>query len=124
LFFGIVMKVGNGKTTGFIGEDKIYIGRANKSYKLPASPLANPFAIGKQGDRKTVIQKYRVWLWQSVKYYLDTREITPVVQELMNIANRVKNGEDITLICWCSPQECHGDIIIRCVNWMITENLV
>jgi hypothetical protein len=32
----------NGKRDGFIGQDKIYIGRANKFYGLQKSPLHNP----------------------------------------------------------------------------------
>lgn len=42
--------------------DGIYIGRTNGRYGLSASPLANPFRLGKDGDRLTVLARYRVWL--------------------------------------------------------------
>ena len=52
--------VQDGKTWGFTGRDKIYIGRANG--KLKGSPLGNPFSIGVDGDRAEVIEKFRQWL--------------------------------------------------------------
>lgn len=38
-----MLKIINGKKDGFIGENKIYIGRYNKSYNLKPSPLSNPY---------------------------------------------------------------------------------
>lgn len=66
----------------------VYIGRP--------SQWGNPFAIGRDGDRATVIIKYGRWL-----------ESNP---ELMA---QVKTLKDKTLGCWCKPQACHGDILAR-----------
>lgn len=116
-----MLKVINGKTSGFIGKDKLYIGRANGSY-LAESPLANPFIIGRDGDRALVIQKYRVWLWHNLKSWKETGIVNPVVEELLRIRDRVLNGENLFLSCWCAPESCHGDIIIKAVHWLISVN--
>ena len=47
----------NGKRDGFIGKDKIYIGRKNKSYNLNQSPLHNPFDQS-YGDKESRLRKY------------------------------------------------------------------
>lgn len=39
------MRIVNGKINGFIGENKIYIGRANHKLKLKGSLLSNPYPI-------------------------------------------------------------------------------
>jgi hypothetical protein len=113
-----MLKVINGRTNGFIGKDKVYIGRANRSYHLNQSPLANPFVIGRNGDRDQIIQKYRVWLWHNLKSWQESGEVNDVVKELLMIRDRVTNGENLFLSCWCAPLSCHGDIIIRCINWL------
>ena len=115
------LKVVNGKQVGFLGDSKIYVGRS--SYGLKGSVLANKFLIGKDGSRAEVVQKYRNWLWVEVKKGLKG-ENNEVFNELVTIAKRVINGETIQLSCWCYPQSCHGDIIKKCLEWMIKENIV
>lgn len=109
----MIISVGNGKCDGFVGNNKIYIGRYNKSYNLAASPLANPFTIGKDGDRNHVISKYRQWLWQQLQFDSDAK------RELISIRDRILNNEDLILTCWCHPLHCHGDIIVKCLKWML-----
>lgn len=62
------------------------------------SPFGNPFIIGKDGDRKEVIEKYRVWFYSRIHKNLD-------------FLYRVLKLKDKTLGCWCKPEACHGDII-------------
>lgn len=64
----------------------IYIGRPSK--------WGNPFAIGKDGNREEVIEKYRAWV------------ITQ--QHLINALHELKGK---TLGCWCKPAACHGDVL-------------
>jgi len=90
------------------GGEGIYVGRP--------SVLGNPFPMKGEADRDRVIVKYRVWLWQKV------RERGQVFAELMRIRKLAEQGE-VRLICWCSPKPCHGDVIRRCVEWMIRENI-
>lgn len=108
--------VTNGRQTGFVGDNKLYIGRANRS--LQGSPLANPFKIGRDGDRDEVVAKYRCWLWREYK------KGGLVRRELEAIAARVKAGEAVELVCWCAPQKCHGDVVARCVGWILSREVV
>ena len=68
----------------------IYIGRPSK--------WGNPFAIGKDGTRAKVIEKYEL--------HLHTSGLIHQVEEL--------KGKD--LICWCKPLACHGDILLELAN--------
>lgn len=72
----------------------VYIGRRTR--QLPGSIWANPFRIGRDGTRDEVIEKYR-------KYILDKPELLGQLESL--------RGK--TLACWCSPQKCHGDVLIE-----------
>lgn len=111
-----MIRVANGKQTGFIGENKIYIGRENAYYKLNASPLANPYKVGRDGDRQEVIAKYRRYLWEHIKAG------TPAIKDKLERIKKVSLEGDIELVCWCSPQACHGDVIKACVEWMLTRD--
>jgi len=72
------------------GVARIYVGRP--------SPLGNPFAIGRDGTREEVIEKYRAWLGTT----------DAALDELIRI--RAIPG-DIELECWCAPAACHADVI-------------
>ena len=65
----------------------------------------NPFVIGKDGTREEVIAKYAAWV--------------PTQQHLMDSLHELK---DKTLGCWCAPQACHGDVLIRLVEDWPAEN--
>jgi hypothetical protein len=80
--------------------DAIYIGRANPRRGLAASPFANPFTIGKDGDRSQVIEKYR--------QHLADRP------ELIDLAAKELTGKHVS--CWCKPEACHGDVIEEAVR--------
>lgn len=67
----------------------VYIGRP--------SVFGNPFILNKDGDRKTVVRKYE-------EYVRNNYEILEAIKELK---------EDDVLGCYCSPLECHGDVILK-----------
>jgi Domain of unknown function (DUF4326) len=69
----------------------IYIGRGSR--------WGNPFRIGVHGDRDTVIAKYERWL-------ADQHDLLRALDEL--------RSRD--LLCFCSPQRCHGDLLMRLAN--------
>lgn len=69
----------------------VYIGRGSK--------WGNPFVIGRDGDRATVIAKYA--------RYLRTRP------DLLRALDELR-GKD--LVCFCAPLECHGDLLLRLAN--------
>jgi hypothetical protein len=72
-------------------EYDVYIGRPSK--------WGNPFVIGKDGDRETVVRKYREWLMKKPE----------LLKELPELKGK-------TLGCWCHPQACHGDILALLAN--------
>ncbi len=74
-----------------------YIGRP--------SPLGNPFAIGRDGDREEVIAKYRGWIRQKIR-----AKDPQVCGELNRLYKLAKAGE-LSLVCWCAPLACHGDVV-------------
>lgn len=63
-----------------------YIGRPSK--------WGNPFAVGIDGTRNEVIQKYREWI-------MTQPELLAALPEL--------RGKVIG--CWCKPAACHGDVL-------------
>lgn len=72
----------------------VYIGRPG--------PYGNPFQIGRDGDRKQVLQKYKEWFYKKLndkKFY-----------------DKILLLKGKTLGCWCKPLECHGDIIAEYLN--------
>jgi hypothetical protein len=111
----IMLRILNGKKDGFLGKDKIYIGR--KGYGLNGSVLANKFVIGKDGTREEVIEQYRKWLW------LEFNKKGEVYEELVRIGKLVKAGNNVDLVCWCKPLACHGDVVKSCVEWMIKQGI-
>jgi len=72
--------------------DGVYIGRPSK--------FGNPFVIGQHGSRDDVIEKYEAWLRSQ--------------PALMAAAKRELKGK--SLVCWCAPQRCHGDVLMRIAN--------
>ena len=82
------------KRSGKAGE---YIGRP--------SPLDNPYVIGRDGTRTMVIAKYRLWLHERMQ------RDTPQWRAVYALARRHWAGEAVTLVCWCKPEACHGDVL-------------
>ncbi len=64
----------------------VYIGRPSK--------WGNPFAIGKDGTRSEVIDKYRTWIVTQPHLMASLPELKGKI-----------------LGCWCAPQPCHGDVL-------------
>jgi hypothetical protein len=87
----------------------LYVGRNGRR----PSPLANPYHIGTDGDRATVIEKYRHWL------HAQLQTETPAAAAIAALADRVRAGEYIDLVCHCAPEPCHAEIIARAVEWII-----
>lgn len=78
-----------------VGSDvnAVYIGRG--------SVWGNPFLLGVDGDRKTVIAKFREYaIWRLSR---EPNWLEPL------------SGKD--LACYCAPNVCHGDMIL----WLMLE---
>ena len=63
------------------------------------SDWANPFKLGKHGDRQQIIAAYREHLDHSPALKLRLPELRGKV-----------------LGCWCHPEPCHGDVLCEAVN--------
>jgi hypothetical protein len=83
------------KKTDKIPPDAVYVGRPTK--------WGNPFVIGKDGDRDDVIKKYRDYA-DNLRYTSDL-----FISDLKEL-----RGKD--LVCWCSPEACHADILMELAN--------
>ena len=64
----------------------------------------NPFRIGPDGDRHTVIERYRRWLWHRI------RTGALPLDDLAALHRK-------PLACWCAPAPCHGDVLARAAAW-------
>jgi len=85
-------KVLNARQVGKLSTaDRVYVGRPSK--------WGNPFVIGRDGSRDEVIAKYRAWIVQQPALMAALPEL------------RAKS-----LICWCSPNRCHADVLIELAN--------
>ena len=82
------------------GEEYVYIGRGcwQRRRRIPRSPYANRFAIGKDGTREEVIAKYAEWL-----------ESRP------ELVQRLADSPAKYLLCHCAPLACHGDVLAKAV---------
>ena len=73
-------------------KDAVYIGRPSK--------WGNPFIIGRHGGRDEVISKYEEYLRN--------------IPELVKAVKEELEGRD--LVCWCAPEACHGDVLLKIAN--------
>jgi hypothetical protein len=80
------------KRTDIIDKDDIYIGRPSK--------WGNPYHIGKDGSREDVVVKYEQYIRNN--------------PSLMLAAQLELVGKN--LVCFCSPQKCHGDVLLKIAN--------
>jgi hypothetical protein len=72
------------------------------------SRWGNPFIIGRDGDRATVLRRHREWLWDEIAAGRVTAEDLAVLHEK-------------ALLCCCSPAPCHGDTLLRAAHWAAGE---
>jgi hypothetical protein len=87
--------------------DNLYIARAGivfingERFPKQNSPYANLNKIGADGTRDEVLAKYRDWI---------TDEIACGRLSLEPLRHVKRLG------CWCTPERCHGDILIDLLN--------
>lgn len=79
--------------------DIIYIGRGSR--------WGNPHPMTDSRDhdeRVYVIEAYRQWLWNQIRRGKVTKE------DLIALDGK-------RLACYCSPQACHGDVLVAAIKW-------
>ena len=72
-------------------EYDVFIGRGSK--------YGNPYKVGVDGDRKTVIEKFQDYLYNNDSLKKDILSL-----------------KGLRLGCYCSPEDCHGDIIAEYIE--------
>lgn len=82
----------------------VYIGRGRCPHGGEPGRWGNPFRIGRDGSREEVIARYAEWLREEV----DAERMS--LAELAALDGR-------TLGCWCAPEPCHGDVLVRASAW-------
>jgi hypothetical protein len=77
----------------------VYIGRevVNEYYDLPCSKWHNPFK-SKDYPNCDVLYMY--------ENYIISSELYDQLEEL----------DGLVLGCWCKPNKCHGDVLIKLLN--------
>ena len=79
--------------------DTLYIGRGNSHIKaVKRSKWANPFTIKKYGLDEC-LSKYEDYIRNHKKLFDSLHEL-----------------KGMELGCWCSPNKCHGDILIKLID--------
>lgn len=97
-------------------DNDFYIGRG--------SPLGNPFKIGEQSiakhphvlTREDVIAEYKPYIRNQID-----RENQAVLGALNLIGHKCLDGQDVNLVCFCKPRECHGDVIKSIIEAKLQE---
>lgn len=86
----------------------VYIGRGSKwgnPYSHIPSGTKADFVVA---TREESIECYRDYLWKCIK----NGDVT--IQELVELDGK-------TLGCFCKPKSCHGDVIVKAVEWAKTQ---
>jgi len=82
-----------------------YIGRYNYFYELEASPLKNPYTGQHSYDSKLHLVK------RFTNFLKSLTEDSPQWKEIRRLQELYKDKGELTLVCWCDPLPCHGDVI-------------
>lgn len=89
-------------------EYDVYIGRGSV-WGNDYSHLPETKASHKVDTRDEAVESYRGQLWDSIRSGRITIEM-------------LKSLDGKRLGCFCKPQSCHGDIIVKAVEWAISKN--
>jgi hypothetical protein len=76
----------------------VYIGRAcnRGGWDLPQSKWHNPFTVNQYGDQAIVLYEQYI-------------RAVPFIDEIEELRGK-------RLGCWCRPNPCHGDILVKILN--------
>ena len=96
-------------------ENNVYIGRAGivfiEKVRFPKikSEWANPFKVKKEGregkdGRENCLIEYEEYIRGKIK--------KEGIEELKKLKGKV-------LGCWCKPEKCHGDILLKLIEELI-----
>ena len=90
-------------------DNNVYVGRGGVVFidkkRFPPKPsiFANPYKVGKDGNREEVIIKYKDYILEKIKNDSKLKE------ELLNLKGK-------NLGCWCNPLSCHADVLLEIIE--------
>lgn len=98
----------------------VYIGRGMARSPLfgSHSPVANPFKMSQTASRAHVVSKYKVWLWKKMQ---DTE--SDQYRELLKIMEYSLSLKGVSVVCWCHPKPCHGDVVKSAIEWLWAQGV-
>ena len=89
-------------------KNNIYIGRKGivfidgERFPKHDSVWANPFKISENDNRENAIAKYEQYIRKKI--------------EKENLYGELKKLKGKILGCWCKPEKCHGDVLLKLLN--------
>lgn len=96
-------------------DNNIYIGRKGivfidkERYPKESSIWANPYKISKDMSREDCITEYEKYIRKKI---IDEK----LVPNLMQLKGK-------NLGCWCKPEQCHGDVLIKLIEEYSITNI-
>ncbi len=90
-------------------DENFYIGRGHVvyingiKYPLYDSIWSNPYKITKERPREIVIELYKNYIEKK----LETNK--NLIKELLKLKGK-------KLGCWCKPEYCHGDVLVKLIK--------
>lgn len=85
----------------------VYIGRSGKGL---TGYFGNPIELKSREKRGSTLKRYRSYLELRINEDLEFRE-------------KVKNLYGKTLVCFCKPAQCHGDILAEYAERLWLSNI-
>lgn len=82
------------------------------------SALGNPFFMKDESMRNEVCDKFEIYARNELKMN-KTGKFYAAFKELYL---KFINGEDLSLMCWCAPKRCHGDVLVKLLNEFKVKN--
>jgi len=89
----------------------IYIGRYNSHYGLERSFWHNPYKISDLEGLPLTDEQKRFNVIHKFSAYVEYQP---------NMIYDLPTLRDKTLVCWCKPHACHGDILCKWRNMLVT----
>lgn len=96
-----------------------YIGRGSVfGNPFTSKDLEKTKAEFQVNNKSEAIEKYDTYLRNRI-----TNKDISIVDGLNEMLKSLENG-DISLVCYCKPKECHGDVIKIILNGMRIKTLI
>lgn len=95
-----VIHIKNAPTGWEQNPEYVYIGRKRQGLK---GTFGNPFRLDNEKDRVLILSRYRNWFERIINRDIEFLEAIWTLQ-----------GK--TLVCYCKPKACHGDVIAEFLN--------